>query len=88
MADAFQQHERQFKNVVVRQVRREVMADLLDDATRYARNAREAGVDVALEIWGDMFHVFQMIGFLPEAGSALEHIARFVTETLSALDDV
>jgi acetyl esterase/lipase len=39
---------------------------LLDDATRCAETARKAGVDVTLEIWDEMFHVFQLVPFLPE----------------------
>jgi hypothetical protein len=50
---------------------------LLDDATRCADKARQAGVDVTLEIWDEMFHVFQLIPFLPEAKQAVGHIAEF-----------
>ena len=55
---------------------------LLDDATRCAENARGAGVDVTLEIWDEMFHVFQMARFLPETKEAVEHITRFVSHNL------
>jgi len=50
---------------------------LLDDATRCADKARQAGMDVTLEIWDEMFHVFQLIPFLPEAKQAVGHIAEF-----------
>jgi monoterpene epsilon-lactone hydrolase len=55
---------------------------LLDDATRCAENAREAGVDVTLEIWDEMFHVFQMARLLPETKKAVAHIAEFVSRSL------
>jgi acetyl esterase/lipase len=51
---------------------------LLDDATRFTKNAQESGVDVTLEIWDQMFHVFQMISFLPETKKAVGNIAEFV----------
>ncbi len=51
---------------------------LLDDATRCAENARKVGVDVTLEIWDEMFHVFQLVPFLPETTKAVGRIAEFV----------
>ncbi len=56
---------------------------LFDDARRCAEIAREAGVDVTLEVWDEMFHVFQIIGFLPESKKAVENIARFVSTYLA-----
>jgi monoterpene epsilon-lactone hydrolase len=56
---------------------------LLDDAKRIAENARQAGVDVTLETWDGMFHLFQIIPFLPETQRAIEHIAGFVANTFS-----
>ncbi len=55
---------------------------LLDDATRFARKASDAGVNVTLEIWDEMFHVFQLIPFLPEAKKAVGSIAEFVSTNL------
>ncbi len=57
---------------------------LLDDATRLTEKARYAGVDVTLEIWDEMFHVFQLIPFLPETKKAVGRIAEFVSENLIA----
>jgi monoterpene epsilon-lactone hydrolase len=57
---------------------------LLDDAVRCADKAREAGVDVTLEIWDEMFHVFQMLPFLHESKRAVEHIAGFVSRRFTA----
>ena len=53
---------------------------LLDDAIRFATKARNDGVNVTLEVWDEMFHVFQLIPFLPEAKQALAQIATFVSE--------
>jgi monoterpene epsilon-lactone hydrolase len=55
---------------------------LLDDAVRCAGKARAAGVDVTLETWDGMFHVFQMFPFLTETKRALESIAAFVSRRL------
>lgn len=47
-----------------------------DDSVRAAAKARADGVDVTLEIWEGMFHVFQSHEpLLPEAQEAIEHIA-------------
>ncbi|MFM8408864.1 MAG: alpha/beta hydrolase [Alphaproteobacteria bacterium] len=52
---------------------------LLDDATRLAERARAAGVDVTLEVWDDMVHVWQAFAaILPEARDAIERIGAFV----------
>lgn len=50
---------------------------LLDESTRAAARAHHAGVEVEVEIWERMGHVFQALP-LPQAEAALEHIARFV----------
>lgn len=50
---------------------------LLDESTRAAARAHEAGVPVEVEIWENMGHVFQALP-VPQARAALEHIARFV----------
>lgn len=52
---------------------------LRDEAIRTADKAHAAGVAVALELWPDTAHGFQMAPFLPEAGMALDQMARFVT---------
>ena len=52
---------------------------LLDDATRLAEQARKANVDVTLEVWDGMIHIFQLgVGFVPEARKAVENIAAFL----------
>ena len=55
---------------------------LLDDATQIAEKARESGVHVTLEIWDDLFHVFQLISILPETKNALRQIAAFVSQNI------
>jgi acetyl esterase/lipase len=48
---------------------------ILDDSTRVAARAREAGVDVTLEVWDEMPHVFHAFaGLLPESDQAIERI--------------
>jgi acetyl esterase/lipase len=56
---------------------------LLDDALRCAENACKAGVDVTLEILNEMFHVFQLVSFLPETKTAVGKIAEFVSQNLN-----
>lgn len=52
---------------------------LRDDAVELAARARACGVTADLEVWPEMIHVWQMFGAaLPEAGQAIERIARFV----------
>ena len=54
---------------------------LLDDSLRLADRAKEVGVDVTLEVWDDMPHVWQAFAsFLPEAREALGHCGEFVTK--------
>jgi len=54
---------------------------LLDDSTRLAERARKANVEVRLDPWEDMIHVFQAFApLLPEAGQAIERIGAFVRE--------
>ena len=54
---------------------------LLDDSTRMAARAREAGVDVILDITADLPHVFQCFaGVLDEADQALDRAALFLTQ--------
>jgi epsilon-lactone hydrolase len=58
---------------------------LLDDSTRLAVRAREAGVDVILDITADVPHVFQSFaGVLDEADEALDRATLFLTQRLAA----
>jgi epsilon-lactone hydrolase len=56
---------------------------LLDDATRLAERAKAAGVDVTLEIWDHMIHVWQSFAdLLPEGRQAIERIGAYVEARL------
>jgi epsilon-lactone hydrolase len=52
---------------------------LLDDSTRLAERARDAGGDVTLKVWDGVWHVWHSFTpHLPEACEAMEDIGRFV----------
>jgi len=54
---------------------------LLDDSTRLAERAREAGVDVTLEPWENMIHVWHYFAsMLPEGRQAIDRIGEFVLQ--------
>ncbi|GAA5164542.1 alpha/beta hydrolase [Amycolatopsis dongchuanensis] len=56
---------------------------LLDDSTRLAARARDAGVDVILDVVAGVPHVFQSFaGVLDEADEALDRAALFLTQRL------
>jgi len=51
---------------------------LLDDTLRFSEKAKLAGVEVELDTWPDMPHVFQGFApFLPQASEAIERIGKF-----------
>lgn len=57
---------------------------LLDDATRFAERARAAGVDVTLEVWDDMIHVWPVFAdMLPEGREAIARIGAYVDQRLN-----
>ncbi|CQR74922.1 Monoterpene epsilon-lactone hydrolase [Sporomusa ovata DSM 2662] len=52
---------------------------LLNDSTRLAARAQEAGVDVTLKVWDNMWHVFHAFAaIVPEAQQAINTIGKFV----------
>jgi len=56
---------------------------LLDDSTRFAERARAAGVDVELEVWEDMIHVWHSFAdLLPEGREAIQRIGAYLGERL------
>lgn len=57
-------------------------ADLIvDDALRFVENAKKSGLDITLDLWQDMFHVFQIFGwYFPESKTALKKIGNFIKE--------
>ncbi len=58
---------------------------LLSDSTRFARNIEAAGGRVSLQVWPDMWHVFQFfIGQMPESKRAISDIAGFLKTEFGA----
>jgi len=58
---------------------------LLDDSTRLAVRAAAAGVDVILDVTGDVPHVFQVFaGVLDEADAALDRAGRFIRDHVAS----
>ncbi len=56
---------------------------LLSDSTRLAERARAAGVEVELEVWADVWHVWHLFApMLPEANEALARVGAFVRSRL------
>ncbi len=52
---------------------------LLDDSTRVAEKARAAGVEVKLDVFPEMQHVFQTsVGNMPEATDAVQRIGQYL----------
>ena len=51
---------------------------LLDDSIRVAEHVKKAGVDVTLDVWEEMVHVFQIFaGVAPEGKEAIEKMGVF-----------
>ena len=62
-----------------------IIADetLLDDSTRLAANAATAGLDVRLDCFPEMQHVFQMsVGNTPEADDAVTRAAAWMRDRM------
>jgi acetyl esterase/lipase len=57
---------------------------LYSHAKRFYERAKKAGVDITLQTWDDMVHVFQGFGLneLPEAKEAIENIRQFSKKIL------
>jgi monoterpene epsilon-lactone hydrolase len=56
---------------------------LRSDSERLAEKAREASVDVTLEIWEGMWHVWHAYaGLIPEAQRAIDRVGDFVSKRL------
>ncbi len=52
---------------------------LLDDALYLAEKAKQAGVEISLKIWEDMFHVWHYFArYLPEGKAAIEELGKFI----------
>lgn len=58
---------------------------LLSDSTRLAERAKAAGVDVTIEEWDEMIHVWHFFAsMLPEGHQAIQRIGEFVREKTGA----
>ena len=56
---------------------------LLDGSVRLADRLKRAGVDVKLDIWKDMIHVFPALGpSVPESRQAIDQIGKFIRKFL------
>lgn len=55
---------------------------ILDDARRVAARAEAAGVPVALSVWRDVPHGWQLFFLLPEAKRAIEETDRFFRDAI------
>lgn len=53
-----------------------------DDSVGLAARAKAAGVDVELEVWDGMIHVFQMFPEIPQAREAIASLAKFLRNHL------
>lgn len=54
---------------------------LRDDAVRLAERARADGVEITLEIWPEMIHVWHYFaGLVPESTRALDEVGRFLAD--------
>ena len=52
---------------------------LLSDSERLADECVAAGIDVELQIWPEMWHVFQMfVGKMPESRRAIKKIGAYI----------
>ncbi len=51
---------------------------LRDDSTRLSQKAEAAGVDISVEVWGGMTHVFQFYPNLPEAKGSIARLGSFI----------
>lgn len=58
---------------------------LLSDSTRFADKMKEAGLDVEIEIWPEMWHVFQLfIGKMPESRRAIKRMGAYLKARMQA----
>jgi monoterpene epsilon-lactone hydrolase len=58
---------------------------LLSDSTRYANRLRGAGIEVEIEVFPEMWHVFQLfVGKMPESGAAIDEIGRYIDASFAS----
>lgn len=56
---------------------------LLDDSLRMARRAHTYQIEVKVDIWRKVPHVWQAFAFLPESRDALSRAASFLRERVA-----
>ena len=57
---------------------------LLSDCVRLHQVMRTAGVDVSINVWDGMWHVFEHFYGIPEAGQSLSEISNFIVRHIGA----
>ena len=57
---------------------------LRDDSVRLAERAKQAGIEVEIEIWAVVPHVWQLHRFIPEARASLAKVHAFLGRHVSA----
>ena len=58
---------------------------ILDDTTRFAQKARDAGVDVTERIWPEMCHIFPLFApAIPEGQQGVDEIGEFLRQQVKA----
>lgn len=61
---------------------------LLSDSTRFADKLSTAGIDVELEVFPEMWHVFQLfVGKMPESKAAIRKIGAYIQNVFSRQDE-
>jgi epsilon-lactone hydrolase len=54
---------------------------ILDDSTRFEKKAKAAGVDIKVDVWHKMVHVWQVFGpILPEAMKAIKKLGEYIEQ--------
>ena len=60
---------------------------LLSDSTRFADKMKRAGLDVEIEIWPEMWHVFQLfVGKMPESRRAIRKVGAYLRERMKSVE--
>jgi len=60
---------------------------LFDEIQQFYKKACQAGIEIVLDCWQGMFHVFQIIPVLPEAKLSLEKIANFIVNKIDQIHE-
>jgi acetyl esterase/lipase len=57
---------------------------ILDDSTRFEKKAKAVGVDIEVEVWPKMVHVWQAFGpILPEAMKAIKKLGGYIEQKIN-----